>query len=248
MSAQTTHFGFREVPVEEKHRLVGRVFDTVAGRYDLMNDLMSLGAHRLWKRFAVARTGLRPGQRALDLAAGTCDVTARLHRLTGEEGLVVASDINASMLSIGRDRLLDRGIARGVSFALADAQALPFRDGSFDAVTIAFGLRNVTHQDRALAEMYRVLRPGGTAVILEFSKVVLPLLTRIYDEYSFRVIPCLGEKVTGDRESYQYLVESIRRHPDQETLRAMMERAGLGLNRYYNLSGGIVAVHQGYRL
>ena len=246
--SKTTDFGFEQVRVEEKARRVARVFDSVASRYDLMNDLMSFGTHRLWKRFAIALADVRAGQRVLDVAGGTGDLSARLSRRVGPQGTVVLSDINGSMLREGRDRLLNEGIVGNVHYVQGNAEALSFPDNTFDRVTIAFGLRNVTHKDRALRSMYRVLRPGGCLVVLEFSKVALPLLDRFYDLYSFAVIPRIGQWVTGDRGSYQYLVESIRRHPDQATLKAMMEAAGFGTVNYYNLSGGIVAVHRGYKL
>lgn len=245
--SRTTDFGYQQVSVEEKSRRVARVFESVAFRYDLMNDLMSMGAHRLWKRFAVALAGVRPGQRVLDLAGGTGDLTARLARLAHPGGTVVLTDINGAMLRHGRDRLLDRGVAGNVGYVQGNAECLPFPDSSFDVVTMAFGLRNVTHKDQALGSMYRVSRPGGRVVILEFSHVVLPLLQRLYDLYSFNVVPLLGQLVAGDRDSYQYLVQSIRRHPDQETLKTMMENAGFALTDYHNLSAGIVAVHRGFK-
>jgi demethylmenaquinone methyltransferase/2-methoxy-6-polyprenyl-1,4-benzoquinol methylase len=245
---KTTDFGYQRIPVEQKARRVGQVFDSVAARYDLMNDLMSWGIHRLWKQFAVAIASIKRGQRVLDLAGGTGDMTARLARRVGSAGSVILADINGSMLSIGRDRLIDQGIAGTVQYVQADAESLPFPDNTFNVVTIAFGLRNVTHKDQALASMYRVLQPGGRVVILEFSQLVMPLLQRLYDSYSFTVLPWLGKLVVGDAESYRYLLESIRRHPDQETLKSMMESAGFDLITYYNLSGGIAAVHCGYKL
>jgi demethylmenaquinone methyltransferase/2-methoxy-6-polyprenyl-1,4-benzoquinol methylase len=245
---KTTDFGYQRIPVEQKARRVGQVFDSVAARYDLMNDLMSWGIHRLWKQFAVAIARIKRGQRVLDLAGGTGDMTARLARRVGSAGSVILADINESMLSIGRDRLIDQGIAGTVQYVQADAESLPFPDNTFDVVTIAFGLRNVTHKDQALASMHRVLQPGGKVVILEFSQLVMPLLQHLYDSYSFNVLPWLGKLVVGDAESYRYLLESIRRHPDQETLKSMMESAGFDLIAYYNLSGGIAAVHCGYKL
>ena len=240
-------FGYEQVPKEEKAQRVRAVFDSVADKYDLMNDLMSAGVHRLWKRFALSQTGLRPGQSALDVAGGTGDLAAGMARQVGEDGLVVLSDINSAMLGVGRDRLLDRGLMRNVRFSIANAECLPFADESFDCVTIGFGLRNVTDKPAALASMRRVLRPGGRLLVLEFSKPVFPGLKPIYDVYSFSVLPWLGRRVAGDPESYQYLAESIRRFPDQEALLDMMREAGLEDCRYHNLSGGIVALHKGFR-
>lgn len=246
-SDKTTHFGYREVPEDQKVRMVGGVFDSVASRYDLMNDLMSGGVHRIWKRVAIELSGVRPGQQVLDVAGGTGDLTLRFAREVGPAGRVVLSDINAAMLGTGRDRLLDEGVCGNVDFALADAEALPFRDGSFDCVTIAFGLRNVTRKDRALASMLRVLKPGGRLLVLEFSRPTSELLGKLYDAYSFGVIPKIGRLVAGDEDSYRYLAESIRMHPDQETLRDMMEDAGFERCDYHNLTGGIVAIHRGFR-
>ena len=243
----TTHFGYQEVPVGEKAERVRAVFDSVASRYDLMNDLMSGGLHRLWKRFALARTAARPGQRALDLASGSGDLALALARRVGPEGELVASDINASMLARGRDRLIDAGVGHRIDWVLADAQALPFTSGHFHCVTIGFGLRNVTDQATALAEMARVLRPGGRVVILEFSRPAGAWFRRLYDTYSFNVLPQLGRWVAGDADSYRYLAESIRMHPDQPTLARMMEDAGLVRCTWNNLTGGVVAVHTGYR-
>ncbi len=247
MSDKTTDFGFEKVPWDEKRRRVAGVFDSVADRYDLMNDAMSLGVHRLWKRFAVEHTGARPGQRVLDLAGGTGDLAARLARLVGPAGEVVIGDINASMLQVGRERLLDRGIAANVRFVQADAENLPFPDHSFDCITIAFGLRNVTDKQTALESMFRILKPGGRLLVLEFSKPSLPGLAPLYDLYSFRVLPLMGRLIAGDADSYRYLAESIRMHPDQDTLKGMMEQAGFEDCDYFNLSGGIVAVHRGFR-
>jgi len=241
----TTHFGYQTVPRTDKTARVRAVFDSVAPNYDLMNDLMSGGLHRLWKRFALARTGLRAGQRALDVAGGTGDLTAGMSRQVGAGGLVVMSDINAAMLDHGRRRLLDRGIAGNISLVQANAEQLPFADDLFHCVTIGFGLRNVTDKAAALASMARVLRPGGRALVLEFSRPALDVLRPAYEFYSFRVLPALGEMVAGDRDSYRYLAESIRMHPDQKALLAMMRDAGFNDTRYYNLSGGIVAVHVG---
>jgi demethylmenaquinone methyltransferase/2-methoxy-6-polyprenyl-1,4-benzoquinol methylase len=240
-------FGYQEVPREQKARRVREVFESVADKYDLMNDLMSVGVHRLWKKFTLSQTGLRPGQVALDVAGGTGDLAAGMAKQVGERGLVVLSDINSAMLEVGRNRLLDRGLMRNVRFSIANAECLPFDDESFDCVTIGFGLRNVTDKPAALASMRRVLRPGGRLLVLEFSKPVLPGLKPIYDVYSFSVLPWLGSRVAGDAESYRYLAESIRRFPDQEALLAMMREAGLEDCRYHNLSGGIVALHKGFR-
>ena len=244
---KTTHFGYKEVPEDEKVRMVGGVFHSVASRYDLMNDLMSGGIHRIWKRVAIELSGVRPGQHILDVAGGTGDLTSRFSREVGPTGKVVLSDINSSMLGTGRDRLLDEGVCGNVAFVLADAEALPFCDASFDCVTIAFGLRNVTHKDRALASMLRVLKPGGRLLVLEFSKPTSEFLGKLYDAYSFGVIPKIGKLVAGDEDSYRYLAESIRMHPDQETLRDMMEDAGFERCDYHNMTGGIVAIHRGFR-
>lgn len=241
----TTHFGFREVAESEKAGRVARVFDSVASRYDVMNDLMSAGLHRVWKRILIERGGLRAGERVLDLAGGTGDISALLHRRVGETGQVVLTDINGEMLRNGRDRLLDAGIA--LPLVQCDAEALPFPDRRFDCVTIAFGLRNVTRKERALAEMYRVLRPGGRALVLEFSQVWAPLRP-LYDAYSFGVLPRLGRLVAGDADSYRYLAESIRVHPGQEALRGMMQAAGFERVDYLNLTAGVVALHRGFRL
>ena len=244
----TTDFGYQQVPRTEKAARVRAVFDSVAGNYDLMNDLMSGGLHRLWKRFALAQTGLRPGQCALDVAGGTGDLAAGMARQVGAGGLVVLSDINAAMLAVGRDALTDRGLVGNVRYSLANAERLPFPDNSFDCVTIGFGLRNVTDKDAALRSMTRVLKPGGQLLILEFSKPVVPGIKPLYDAYSFSVLPWLGKVVAKDEASYRYLAESIRRFPDQATLLGMMQAAGLENCHHHNLSGGIVALHRGYRL
>jgi len=243
----STDFGFEKVTPAEKTRRVARVFSSVSDRYDLMNDVMSLGVHRLWKRYAVHLSGIRPDSAVLDVAGGTGDMAALYQPLLDGRGRLVVSDINGNMLGCGRDRLLDAGLC-GVEFVQANAENLPFRRHSFDLVSIAFGLRNVTDKERALASMYDLLRYGGRVVILEFSKVVLPLLGRLYDAYSFRLIPLLGRLITGDEDSYRYLVESIRMHPDQATLSGMLEGAGFSRVTCNNLSGGIVAIHRGYKL
>jgi demethylmenaquinone methyltransferase/2-methoxy-6-polyprenyl-1,4-benzoquinol methylase len=241
-------FGYERVPWEEKKARVRGVFDSVASRYDLMNDAMSGGLHRLWKRFTLAKTGLRPGQQALDVAAGSGDLAAGLARKVGGSGRVVVTDINAAMLEEGRTRLLNKGFAGNVDYVLADAEQLPFVPQSFHCVTIGFGLRNVTDKDRALASLYSVLKPGGRLLVLEFSHAHLGAFAPLYELYSFKVLPRLGSLLAGDSESYRYLAESIRRHPDQETLKSMMERAGFERCEYFNLTAGIVALHVGYRL
>jgi len=241
-------FGFEKVPWAQKAERVRAVFSSVAGKYDLMNDLMSFGAHRLWKHFTLSLTGLKAGQRALDVAGGTGDLAIGLARQVGKAGQVVLSDINPDMLAAGRDRLLDAGFAGNVECLLADAERLPCADDSFDCVTIGFGLRNVTDKAAALSSMHRVLKPGGQLLVLEFSKPVAPGLKPLYDAYSFSVLPRLGEWVAKDAASYRYLAESIRMHPDQENLLAMMNEAGFGQTRYHNLTGGIVAVHRGYKI
>jgi demethylmenaquinone methyltransferase/2-methoxy-6-polyprenyl-1,4-benzoquinol methylase len=243
-----TDFGFQKVPWEEKQRRVGEVFSSVAGRYDLMNDLMSFGVHRLWKKFTVDLAAVRDGERVLDLAGGTGDLAAAFARRVGGRGQVVLADINAAMLSQGRTRLLDRGVSGNVGFAQVNAECLPFADASFDCITIGFGLRNVTDKQAALESMHRVLRPGGRLLVLEFSKPQAPGLSKLYDEYSFRILPLMGRVVAQDADSYRYLAESIRMHPDQETLKGMMEKAGFARCQFYNLTGGIVAVHRGYRV
>jgi len=249
-NTQTTHFGYRDVPVDEKQKLVGKVFTSVAAKYDLMNDLMSFGVHRLWKRHFTAIAGVRAGDRVLDLAGGTGDIAALLHpEITrAEGGEIVLGDINAAMLRVGRDRLTDRGLVRGLRYVQMNAEALPFADKTFDVVTIAFGLRNVTDKQRALGEMRRVLKVGGKALILEFSEVRQPWLKPLYDFHSFKVLPRLGRLFAGDPDSYQYLAESIRKHPNQETLKGMLEQAGFARVEVRNLSAGIVAIHRGYRI
>ena len=244
---KSVDFGYEKVTPSEKSARVRGVFDSVAANYDLMNDLMSGGLHRLWKRFALAQTGLRPGQRALDVACGTGDLGAGVARQVGREGLAVLTDVNREMLSRGRDRLIDRGLAAQVEYVIAKAECLPFRDRSFDCVTIGFGLRNVTDKAAALASMRRVLRPGGRLLVLEFSKLTIAALRPAYDVYSFNVLPRLGELVAGDAASYRYLVESIRMHPDQEALKTMLLEAGFDQAEYFNLAAGIVALHRGVK-
>jgi demethylmenaquinone methyltransferase/2-methoxy-6-polyprenyl-1,4-benzoquinol methylase len=241
---ERTHFGFQQVEEDEKASRVAGVFSSVASRYDLMNDLMSGGLHRAWKAFTVARSGARPGDRVLDVAGGTGDLARAFAKRVGPTGAVVLSDINAAMLRVGRDRLLDEGLA--VPAVLADGEALPFGEGSFDVVTVAFGLRNMTHKERALAEMRRVLRPGGRLLVLEFSRVAKPL-AKAYDWYSFKVLPWLGRRVARDEASYRYLAESIRMHPDQEALRTLMEQSGLENVQYHNLTAGVAALHVGFK-
>lgn len=242
-----TDFGYQNVPLQEKAKRVAGVFTSVARNYDLMNDLMSLGVHRLWKRFVIDLAGVRPGERVLDVAGGTGDLVREFSKLVGADGLAVLSDINAAMLAEGRSRLTDRGVV-GVPLAQANAEKLPFADASFDCITIGFGLRNVTDKDAALRSMLRVLKPGGRLLVLEFSKPVSEGLSKIYDQYSFKVLPMLGRLVANDEGSYRYLAESIRMHPDQATLKKMMEDAGFSRVQVYNLTGGIVAVHRGFKL
>ena len=247
MSVKTTDFGYKKVNVEEKAGKVAEVFHSVAGNYDLMNDLMSGGIHRLWKRVTIEMSGVRSGHSVLDIAGGTGDLAAKFSRIVGPEGTVVLADINDSMLKVGRDRLVDRGITDNVRFSQADAQYLPFPDNTFDVITIAFGLRNVTDKDMALRSMLRVLKPGGKLLVLEFSKPPNTVLSKIYDGYSFNILPKLGKLFANDADSYQYLAESIRMHPDQETLLSMMDNAGFEKTDYHNMTGGIVALHQGFK-
>lgn len=248
MSEQNkTHFGYKEVDKDAKAGLVAGVFHSVASRYDLMNDLMSAGIHRLWKRFTTELSGVRAGHSVLDIAGGTGDLAAKFAEIVGAEGLVVLADINDSMLNVGRDKLIDNGVLEGLTFAQADAQYLPFADNSFDCITIAFGLRNVTDKSLALSSMLRVLKPGGRLLVLEFSKPTNPLLGKVYDAYSFNVLPRLGQLIAGDAESYQYLAESIRVHPDQETLKDVMSDAGFEQCEFFNMTGGIVALHRGLK-
>lgn len=243
----TTHFGFEDVPTGEKAGKVAQVFHSVAARYDLMNDLMSGGIHRLWKRFTIEASAVRPGHKVLDIAGGTGDLTIKFSELVGDQGLVVLADINGSMLAVGRDRLIDRGVVGNVQYLQTDAQSLPFPDNSFDCITIAFGLRNVTNKDQALASMLRVLKPGGRLLILEFSKPKNELLAKVYDTYSFKLLPTIGKVIANDPDSYRYLAESIRMHPDQNTLKEMMETAGFAKCEFFNLTGGIVALHKGIK-
>jgi demethylmenaquinone methyltransferase/2-methoxy-6-polyprenyl-1,4-benzoquinol methylase len=244
---QDTHFGYTTVKAEDKANLVADVFHSVASKYDLMNDLMTLGIHRLWKRYTIELAGVRKGQTILDLAGGTGDLAALMAPLVGKSGKIVLSDINESMLAVGRDRMVDKGFIGNIDYVLANAESLPFADKQFDCVTIAFGLRNVTDKDAALKSIYRVLKPGGRLLILEFSKPLSPLLEKAYDKYSFNVLPKIGEIVTKDADSYRYLAESIRMHPDQSTLKSMVLNAGFEQCDVHNLAGGIVALHRGFR-
>jgi len=243
----TTHFGYKDVDKDAKAGMVADVFHSVASRYDLMNDLMSGGIHRIWKRFTIELSGVRKGNAVLDIAGGTGDLAARFADIVGPDGRVVLADINDSMLQVGRDKLLDQGRQGNLEFVQADAQYLPFPDDSFDCITIAFGLRNVTDKDLALRSMLRVLKPGGRLLVLEFSKPENQLLSKAYDTYSFRVLPFMGRLVANDSDSYQYLAESIRMHPDQDTLKEMMEDAGFGRCEYHNMTGGVVALHKGVK-
>ena len=243
----TTHFGYKTVDAKDKAGLVAGVFHSVAAKYDLMNDLMSAGIHRLWKRFTIELSGVRSGQRVLDIAGGTGDLAAKFSRLVGPAGKVVLADINASMLEVGRDKLINSGLVGNIDYVQADAEKLPFPDNYFDCITIAFGLRNVTDKDAALRSMFRVLKPGGRLLVLEFSKPQHAALGKLYDTYSFRVLPLMGKLVADDPDSYRYLAESIRMHPDQQTLKAMMENAGFARCEYHNMTGGFVALHRGIK-
>ncbi len=247
MSEESTHFGYKTIPAKDKASYVAGVFDSVANKYDIMNDIMSGGVHRIWKHITVEISRVKPGQKVLDVAGGTGDLAAKFAKRVGPSGHVVLSDINQSMLDIGRDRLIDKGLVKNISYVLADAQMLPFQDDSFDIVSIGFGLRNVTDKDRALISMRRVLRPGGKLLILEFSKPYSDIISKLYDEYSFKIIPKLGKLFANDEGSYKYLAESIRVHPDQETLKQMVQKAGLLNVEYVNMSGGIAAVHMGIK-
>ena len=247
VNEKKTHFGYKEVPFSEKTNLVAEVFRSVAPKYDLMNDLMSFGLHRLWKKFTLSEASLRKGQKVLDVASGTGDLAKACAEIVGKTGQVILTDINQSMLTKGRDRLIDEGFIGNLHYVLADAEKLPFIPHYFDCVTIAFGLRNVTNKAAALQSIYQLLKPGGKLLVLEFSHPPYPLLNQLYDLYSFHVIPKMGEIIAHDRESYQYLVESIRMHPNQETLKTMLQEAGFEEVEYFNLSGGIVALHKGYK-
>jgi demethylmenaquinone methyltransferase/2-methoxy-6-polyprenyl-1,4-benzoquinol methylase len=244
---KTTDFGYQQIPIAEKTRKVAGIFNSVAEKYDVMNDLMSFGIHRLWKHFTITLSGIRPGQRVLDLAAGTGDLALQLAKKIGKEGVIVLADINESMLSIARERFVNHGLVSNVEYVIANAEQLPFPEHEFDVITIAFGLRNVTDKVAALASLYRVLKPGGQVLILEFSKPTLPALQPIYDWYSFKVLPFLGKIVTNDADSYRYLAESIRRHPDQITLKSMLEQAGFARCDFHNLTVGVAALHRGYK-
>ena len=248
MKEKTTHFGFEQVAYEEKVNRVAGVFHSVASKYDVMNDLMSFGIHRVWKRYTIEMSGVRPGHHVLDLAGGTGDLAAKFARIVGAEGSVTVADINDSMLKVGRERLTDKGIAGNVQYVQANAECLPFPDNHFDAITIAFGLRNVTDKDAALRSMFRVLKPGAPLLVLEFSKPESALLSKVYDTYSFKLLPLMGKVVADDPDSYRYLAESIRMHPDQETLKNMMIEAGFEKVEYFNLTGGVVALHRGYKI
>jgi len=245
---ETTHFGYSTVNSNEKVKKVAEVFHSVAAKYDLMNDFMSMGVHRLWKRATIEQSGVRQGQNVLDLAGGTGDLTARFSAMVGSTGKVVLADINDSMIKVGRSRLIDKGLIGNIKYVQANAEFLPFPDNSFDCITIAFGLRNVTHKEVALKSMFRVLKPAGRLLILEFSKPQAPGLAPIYDFYSFKILPKIGKLVANDPDSYQYLAESIRMHPDQKTLQSMMEDAGFEKTSYQNMTGGIVALHKGYKI
>lgn len=246
-SDDTTHFGYQTVDSNRKQGLVADVFHSVAAKYDVMNDLMSAGIHRVWKRFTIELSGVRRGHSVLDLAGGTGDLAAKFSKLVGPEGRVVLADINESMLRTGRDKLTDLGLAGNIEYAQVNAECLPFPDNSFDCISIAFGLRNVTDKDAALRSMLRVLKPGGRLLVLEFSKPQSELLSKAYDAYSFNVLPKIGKIVANDEDSYRYLAESIRMHPDQDTLKSMMEDAGFARCEYHNMTGGIVAIHKGLK-
>jgi len=244
---KTTHFGYKTVDSKDKVKMVAGVFHSVAAKYDIMNDLMSGGVHRLWKRFTIELSGVRPGNKVLDIAGGTGDLAAKFSRLVGSDGKVVLADINDSMLTVGREKLTNKGIVGNIEYVQANAECLPFPDNYFDCITIAFGLRNVTDKDAALRSMNRVLKPGGRLLVLEFSKPVNPVVAKLYDRYSFDILPKMGQLVASDEDSYRYLAESIRMHPDQETLKSMMSDAGFVDVRYHNMTAGVVAVHRGVK-
>lgn len=244
---ETTHFGYQDVAKEEKAARVADVFHSVAAKYDIMNDLMSGGIHRIWKQLTIEVSRARRGQRILDIAGGTGDLAAKFSKIVGSTGQVILADINNSMLNVGRDKLTDKGIVGNIDYVQANAECLPFPDNYFDCITIAFGLRNVTDKDKALRSMYRVLKPGGQLLVLEFSKPSNPLVAKVYDQYSFKILPKMGAFIANDSESYQYLAESIRMHPDQETLKSMMLDAGFDACEYHNLTGGVVALHKGQK-
>ena len=246
-STDSTHFGYQTVRTEQKQGLVAGVFHSVAAKYDVMNDLMSAGVHRIWKRFTIELSGVRRGNQVLDIAGGTGDLAAKFSKIVGPEGRVVLADINESMLKVGRDKLTDKGIVGNIEYTQANAEALPFPDNTFDCITIAFGLRNVTDKDKALRSMLRVLKPGGRLLVLEFSKPENEVLSKVYDSYSFNILPKIGKLITNDEDSYRYLAESIRMHPDQATLKSMMEDAGFARCDFHNMTGGIVAVHKGLK-
>ncbi len=245
---ETIDFGYQQVPKSEKKNKVAEVFHSVANKYDVMNDLMSFGIHRLWKRFTIELSAARPGHKILDIAGGTGDLASAFANIVGDQGNVVLADINGSMLEVGRERMVDRGHTSNVDYIQANAEELPFPDNYFNCITIAFGLRNVTDKQKALESMFRVLKPGGRLLVLEFSKPTSQLLSKVYDEYSFKALPLMGKLVTDDADSYKYLAESIRMHPDQETLKAMMQKAGFDPVTYHNMTGGIVALHRGIKL
>ena len=246
-NSNNTHFGFKTVNREQKAGMVADVFHSVAAKYDLMNDLMSAGIHRIWKRFTIELSGVRPGHQVLDIAGGTGDLAAKFSKIVGPQGRVVLADINESMLKVGRDKLTDLGIVGNIEYALANAECLPFQDNTFDCITIAFGLRNVTDKESALRSILRVLKPGGRLLVLEFSKPGNELLSKAYDSYSFKLLPLMGKLIANDEDSYRYLAESIRMHPDQETLKEMMFDAGFIRCEYHNMTGGVVAVHKGIK-
>lgn len=242
-----THFGYQTIEKQDKEKMVASVFHSVAAKYDIMNDLMSFGVHRLWKRFTIDASAVRPGNKVLDLAGGTGDLTRKFSEIVGEKGQVVLADINDSMIKVGREKLHNQGYVGNIEYVQANAEALPFADNTFDLVTIAFGLRNVTNKENALASIFRVLKPGGRLLVLEFSKPQQEWLNKAYDFYSFNILPTMGQVIANDKDSYQYLSESIRMHPDQDTLKGMMEEVGFDQVTYTNMTGGIVALHKGFK-